>query len=81
MKERITTNITYFMRRRLELKEELQACQRCAKDLTDASRYEWCVHHIDHDRTNNTDDNFELLCKSCHQTEHQKRDKNGRYTK
>lgn len=52
------------------LRSLYSSCQWCNKDLTTASQYEWCVHHIDHDRNNNTIDNLILLCKSCHQKEH-----------
>jgi|LGVF01.1.fsa_nt_gb hypothetical protein len=53
-----------------EMKDELEECQVCGKDLTDATRFEWCVHHIDRERTNNTLSNLILLCKRCHQVEH-----------
>lgn len=46
-------------------------CERCNKDLREASPGFWAVHHKDHDRTNNNDGNFELLCKRCHQIEHE----------
>ena len=29
------------------------------------------VHHKDHNRKNNVESNFELLCKRCHQVEHE----------
>lgn len=32
---------------------------------------EWVGHHKDHDRTNNTIENLSLLCKRCHQIEHE----------
>ena len=76
----ITSNIGYFVQRGPEIKEELGKCNRCSKDLTNATRYEWCLHHRDHDRNNNTDENFELLCKRCHQLEHTVRNKStGQY--
>lgn len=50
---------------------ELGACERCNKDLSNATKWEWVCHHKDHDRTNPARDNLELLCKSCHQIEHQ----------
>lgn len=55
---------------RKQMREEIKHCNRCCKDLTDAGRYEWCVHHIDHNRANNVRENFEMLCKRCHQLEH-----------
>lgn len=53
-----------------QVKEEMRYCERCSIDLINATRYHWCVHHRDHDRTNNTRENLELLCKRCHQIEH-----------
>lgn len=55
---------------RKKIKEERRYCEKCNKDLIEATRYHWCIHHIDHDRTNNVETNFELLCKRCHQIEH-----------
>lgn len=52
------------------IRKARQVCNRCDKNLLDAKKDEWCVHHIDHDRTNNELSNFELLCKRCHQIEH-----------
>lgn len=60
-----------FQNQRKRIKEERRYCQRCNKDLLEATRYQWCMHHIDHDRTNNVESNFELLCKRCHQIEHE----------
>ena len=53
-----------------KLKEAGVPCNRCGKDLTDAKRGEWCSHHKDHNRSNNTIENLELLCKRCHQMHH-----------
>lgn len=52
------------------LKKEFEHCEKCGKDLFEVSRYHWCVHHIDHDHSNNVWHNLQLLCKSCHQKEH-----------
>lgn len=38
-----------------------------------------CVHHIDHNRLNNTLDNLITVCKSCHQKYHIIRDDFGRF--
>jgi hypothetical protein len=54
-----------------KIKEERRYCERCNKDLKEATRHYWCLHHKDHDRTNNDVSNFELLCKRCHQIEHE----------
>jgi hypothetical protein len=62
------TGIFYKDARRI--REERKHCERCGKDLLGVGRYEWCVHHKDHNRQNNVDENYELLCKRCHQIEH-----------
>jgi len=64
------TGISYFRRRRTEIREGRRYCQRCDKDLLRAKRAQWCVHHRDRNRRNNEDWNLELLCKRCHQLEH-----------
>lgn len=46
-------------------------CERCDRDLQDANRWQWVVHHKDHNHCNNVIDNLELLCKRCHQIEHE----------
>lgn len=60
-----------FAKMRKTIKEERRYCERCNKDLLTATRHHWCLHHKDHDRTNNVIENFELLCKRCHQIEHE----------
>lgn len=50
---------------------KVRYCERCAVDLKDAPPAMRCVHHKDHNRKNNDDSNFELLCKRCHQVEHE----------
>ncbi len=49
-------------------------CNRCG------SVHNLCVHHKDYNRKNNSVTNWEILCKSCHQQEHLKRDEYGRFT-
>lgn len=45
----------------------LHVCERCGwVDKTE----ELPRHHIDRDRTNNTPENLEVLCKTCHALEH-----------
>ncbi len=41
-------------------------CQECD------SLFNLLVHHIDEDRTNNTKENFRVLCTSCHAVVHQR---------
>lgn len=50
--------------------KKVRFCERCSKDLIDAAPEFRCVHHKDHNRKNNVESNFELLCKRCHQIEH-----------
>lgn len=64
------TGIGSFIKLSRVIREFQHNCSRCGKDLSNATRYEWALHHKDHDRTHNTPDNFELLCKRCHQLEH-----------
>lgn len=49
-------------------------CERCGEDLTDATQYQWVMHHKDRDHSNHDLMNLELLCKRCHQLEHQCQD-------
>lgn len=67
---RYSTGVAYFERNRSKLRQERRYCERCDKDLLEVGRYEWCVHHRDHNPTHNTPENWELLCKQCHQQEH-----------
>jgi len=50
-------------------------CNRCQ------SEERLLVHHKNEDRTNNTLENLEVLCKGCHQNHHCIRDLQGKYTK
>lgn len=51
------------------LKDNHYCCERCGKTIENL-RYGWAGHHKDHDRTHNTEDNLEVVCKRCHQIEH-----------
>jgi hypothetical protein len=62
--------ISFFIQQGPIIKAEVRYCERCKKDLIDATDKEWVIHHRDHDRENNVRENFELLCKRCHQIEH-----------
>lgn len=46
-------------------------CERCGKTIDATTRGTWAGHHKDHNRLNNTKDNLEVLCKRCHQLEHE----------
>lgn len=54
-----------------ERKEALQHCEECNKDLSVVSRWGWVGHHIDHNQLNNIYSNLKILCKRCHQIEHE----------
>lgn len=64
---------------RNKIRAERRYCASCNKDLLSVGRYDWVVHHIDHNRRNDTIDNFDLLCKSCHQAHHLVKDETGRF--
>ena len=51
-------------------KLKVRYCEHCNKDLLDVKPALYAVHHIDHNRSNNEETNFQLLCKRCHQLEH-----------
>ena len=40
--------IGIFMNERLKIKTERRYCERCNVDLDNANRFQWCVHHKDH---------------------------------
>lgn len=46
-------------------------CERCGTNIDASKRGTWAGHHKDHDRTNNVESNLEVLCKRCHQIEHE----------
>ena len=39
-----------------------------------------CIHHLDENRNNNSLENLQCLCKSCHQKLHCKRNEKGQFT-
>lgn len=51
--------------------QRVRYCERCSIDLKGVSPAMRAVHHKDHNRKNNDESNFELLCKRCHQIEHE----------
>ena len=53
-----------------ERKVLLQSCESCNKDLSQANRWQWVGHHIDHNPLNNVYSNLKILRKRCHQIEH-----------
>jgi len=54
-----------------KLKELSYCCERCGNKIDVSVRGTWAGHHKDHNRLNNTKDNLEVLCKRCHQIEHE----------
>jgi len=54
-----------------KLKQLQYCCERCGKEIDARTRGTWAGHHKDHNRQNNTRDNLEILCKQCHQVEHE----------
>ena len=62
-----------FTRLRSTIKEQQRYCGYCGKDLHEATHSQWVIHHKDHNKFNNPEDgsNWILLCKKCHQVEHQ----------
>ena len=65
-------NGTGMFRNRInkEIHNEIRFCEHCNKDLIDANRWVWCVHHKDRNKHNQDRSNLEHLCKRCHQIEH-----------
>lgn len=66
-----TTGIGTYKPKGRKKAEELGHCERCNIKLELDNPWKWVTHHRDHNRKNNSEDNLEILCKSCHQVEHQ----------
>lgn len=62
--------ISVFIKFSKTARTVIRYCERCSKDLLNAGPFYYVVHHRDHNRDNNCIENFELLCKRCHQLEH-----------
>lgn len=60
-----------FYREREKHVDGKDPCEQCGKEYNALTRFE--LHHKDFDRTNNTPDNYQWLCVSCHKKEHFKR--------
>jgi len=63
--------VANFQQYARERKATVGLCEHCGKYIKHATHYEWVGHHKDHDRKNNDISNLLLLCKSCHQIEHE----------
>lgn len=57
--------------RNLLLAKQGNVCARCETPIDSTKPHSFCGHHKDHDRTNNSQDNIEVICKRCHQIEHE----------
>lgn len=53
------------------LKSLNYCCERCGQSIDASTRGTWAGHHKDHNRSNNIKSNLEVLCKRCHQVEHE----------
>jgi len=60
----------FYQRMRKELLYERKYCERCGLYLVTLPYSYRALHHRDHNRDNNVIENLELLCKRCHQLEH-----------
>lgn len=60
-----------FRRWARERKESIGLCEHCGKDIKNSTQHQWVGHHIDHNPTNNVIENLKVLCKQCHQIEHE----------
>lgn len=66
-----TKGLGWYPKEGKRLKALHPFCERCQKDLRNVRPVEWCTHHRDHNRLNNVTENLEILCKQCHQQEHE----------
>lgn len=57
-----------FNETRAEYAESAKACEVCGKPYAPDQRFE--LHHVDGDRYNNTVENFQWCCVSCHKKAH-----------
>lgn len=62
--------LTIFQKEAKRRRDSGEPCNHCGIDLSTLSSYNWCGHHIDHNRDNNDFSNLMMLCKRCHQTHH-----------
>lgn len=62
---------TYKKKGRKKLEQLGFKCERCDCDIDQDKKGSWATHHKDHNRQNNKDENLEVLCKRCHQVEHE----------
>jgi len=66
---------TSFRQVKLESLNGVYVCERCGENLQEkiasGKKGLWAVHHKDRDRNNPALENLELLCKRCHQIEHE----------
>lgn len=60
-------SVVYYRTRNEKLKAKCK-CECCGVEYSDNIRFE--LHHSDFDRTNNSEENYEWLCVSCHKRKH-----------
>lgn len=67
-----TNGIGFFHKFSPVMRATKKFCERCGRDITVEATGKWgyAVHHKDHDRTHNEPENFELMCRRCHQIHH-----------
>ena len=62
------TSIDKRRGKRIMLQIQNNKCFLCKQDFNNMTPHE--IHHIDHNRTNNTLNNFVILCSNCHSAHH-----------
>ena len=62
---------TVFRRWARERLQSNSHCERCNKFINYLDGFQWAGHHKDHNKDNNSYSNLEVLCKQCHQIEHE----------
>lgn len=54
-----------------KLRQLSNCCERCGVIIDPTQRGTWAGHHRDHNPSNNTKENLEILCRRCHAIEHE----------
>jgi hypothetical protein len=68
-----------YLSRRKFLVELRSPCSFCGVEYNDSRDFE--LHHMDHDKTNNSESNLVWCCNSCHKKEHYKNKRVKMYEK
>jgi hypothetical protein len=64
------SDFSHYMKAFIRRRDEYM-CQSCGEDVR--ARYAGQIHHVDNDKTHTSEDNLILLCVSCHQAVHSKK--------